>query len=89
VGMILIHGIYSASAWGYIVIVRLLIMHGCKYAAKNTAGWSPADWAYSSEIRSSITGGLWWLWWLWWWLWLWLWLWWLLLRAEKTDKMAR
>ncbi|KAI9228380.1 MAG: ankyrin repeat-containing domain protein, partial [Piptocephalis tieghemiana] len=46
--------LHYASAWGHLPIIRLLILHGCKYSMRNTAGWSASDWAFSPATRSVL-----------------------------------
>lgn len=37
----------SASSWGHIPVVQLLIERGCQYAARNNEGFTASDYAYS------------------------------------------
>ncbi|KDN44948.1 hypothetical protein K437DRAFT_127381 [Tilletiaria anomala UBC 951] len=45
---------HSASAWGHLTVVQLLIERGCAFAVKNTAGFTPADFAYSHSVKAAL-----------------------------------
>ncbi|PBK72760.1 ankyrin [Armillaria solidipes] len=39
--------LHSASSWGHITVVQLLIERGCSYTARNNDGFTASDYAYS------------------------------------------
>ncbi|KAF9076761.1 ankyrin repeat-containing domain protein [Rhodocollybia butyracea] len=45
---------FSASAWGHIPIIQLLIERGCQYSARNDEGFTASDYAYSYNTRDTL-----------------------------------
>lgn len=46
--------LHHASAFGHLALIRLLILHGANAFAKNNAGYTPSDYAYSFGVEQEI-----------------------------------
>jgi hypothetical protein len=46
--------LHYASAYNQLIMVQMLIEAGCSYLAKNTSGFTPADYAFSASLKSAL-----------------------------------
>ncbi|KAJ3391603.1 hypothetical protein HDU92_008952 [Lobulomyces angularis] len=46
--------LHHASAYGFYETVAMLLERGASPNIKNNAGWTPSDWAYSSDIKDYL-----------------------------------
>ncbi|KAK0498607.1 ankyrin repeat-containing domain protein [Armillaria luteobubalina] len=46
--------LHSASSWGHITVVQLLIERGCSYTARNNDGFTASDYAYSYSTQETL-----------------------------------